>query len=46
MLYSLAWVTNYNKVFLTIQMLRDFIYALQKSMALPVPTFTELKNVK
>ena len=43
MIYSLALVTNFNKVLATIQMLRNSIYAHNTTTALPVPTFTELK---
>lgn len=44
--YSLTLVTNFNKVLLTIQMLRNSIYAHNTTTASPVPTFTEFKNVR
>jgi hypothetical protein len=46
MVYSLALVTNFNKVLLTIQMLRNCIYTNNTTTALSVPTFTERKNVR
>jgi len=46
MIYSLAFVTNFNKVLLTIQMLRNSIYDHNTTTALPVSTFTKLKNVR